>query len=398
MTNSPKYSTFSRLLHWVIAALIIIQYVLIELVSLAASHSEIVQQLALLANHKSIGMTVLALSVLRLSWRIFNPPPDLPSSMSERHKNMSFLAHWLIYFLIFMLPLSGWLMSSANAYSVSWFNLFVFPDLIAGNERLSHFLNDTHEILSKLLFGLVVIHVCAALKHHYFDKDDVLNRMASIRMWGVLFLTLILVLFFFARIAPSAVNNGLNVDSASEIGAHKVTLNSEEKVSDLPVWNIDYSTSYIRFEGDQAGAPFEGVWTKWTAMMQFDPNQISNSQFDVLIDVTQVDSGDSERDGYIIGSDFFDASNYKTARFYVADFSKISEGRFSSNGYLTIKGLKKSVLFEFSLVSEGDKVVLNGFASLDRLAWNIGIGDWSDPTWVGGSVNVRVKVEAIIDE
>jgi len=384
MTNSPKYSTISRLLHWVIAALIIVQYVLIELVSLAASHSKVVQQLALLANHKSIGMTVLALSVLRLSWRIFNPPPDLPSSMSERHKSMSFLAHWLIYFLIFMLPLSGWLMSSANAYSVSWFNLFVFPDLIAGNERLSHFLNDTHEILSKLLFGLVVIHVCAALKHHYFDKDDVLNRMASIRMWGVLFLTLILVLFFFARITPSPVNNGLNVDGASGSAARKPALNSEEKVSDLPVWNIDYSTSYIRFEGDQAGAPFEGAWRKWTAMM--------------LIDITQVDSGDSERDGYIIGSDFFDASNYKTARFYVADFSKVSEGRFSSNGYLTIKGLTKSVLFEFSLVSEGDKVVLNGFASLDRLAWNIGIGDWSDPTWVGESVNVRVKVEAIIDE
>ena len=165
MPINSSYSNIAKLLHWLIAGLIISQYVIAELAEYAGDNGEVVQKLALLANHKSIGMTVLFLSVLRLSWRLFNKPPALPENMPSWQHIASHLTHWAIYGLIFTLPLSGWLMSSANAYSVSWFNLFVFPDLVSADKSLASLFHDAHEILGKLLFCLVLLHVPVSYTH-----------------------------------------------------------------------------------------------------------------------------------------------------------------------------------------------------------------------------------------
>jgi cytochrome b561 len=85
--------------------------------------------------------------------------------------------HVAFYVLLFAMPLSGWLMSSAKNYSVSWFGLFTWPNLIGKNEGQFDFLRSTHHLLSDLLFVIAVLHVLAALKHHFWNKDDVLLRM-----------------------------------------------------------------------------------------------------------------------------------------------------------------------------------------------------------------------------
>jgi cytochrome b561 len=79
--------------------------------------------------------------------------------------------------LLFAMPLTGWLMSSAKNYSVSWFSLFTWPNLIAPNEQAFAWLKSTHDTLSWLLLALSILHVLAALKHHFWNKDDVLRRM-----------------------------------------------------------------------------------------------------------------------------------------------------------------------------------------------------------------------------
>jgi len=384
------------LLHWLIAGLIISQYVIAELAEYAGDSGEVVQKLALLANHKSIGMTVLFLSVLRLVWRLFNKPPILPMSMPRWQQIASHVTHWSIYILIFALPLSGWLMSSANAYSVSWFNLFVFPDLVAADKSLADFFHTIHELLGKLLFCLVLVHVLAALKHHFLDKDTVLSRMASLLTWGLFIAVIAFVLSIFGVVSPSNKETGQQQELDINSAAAQTTRNElpDLSQSDLPLWNIDYQQSYIRFTGDQAGAPFDGLWTKWTADMQFDPSSLNKSGFSVIIDTSQVDSKDQERDDYIVGSDFFDTDNYKTAQFTATDFIQLSDGRFSSNGTLSIKGLSKSVLFIFSVTKNNGSIILEGGATLDRLSWRIGTGDWADPTWVGQDVSVTVKVVA----
>jgi cytochrome b561 len=173
--ESPtRYGAVAQIFHWLIAALIVTQF---TLAYLADDLPLGVHKLALLARHKSFGMTVLMLAVLRLLWRLNNPPPPLPAGMTSVERTLARATHVAFYVLLFAMPLTGWLMSSAKNYSVSWFGVFTWPNLIAKNETAFDVLRSTHHILSYLLFAIAVLHVLAALKHHFWEKDDVLLRM-----------------------------------------------------------------------------------------------------------------------------------------------------------------------------------------------------------------------------
>ncbi len=169
-----RYGAVAQAFHWVIAALIIIQFTLANLaVDLPAG----ARKLELLARHKSFGMTVLMLAIMRLLWRLKNPPPALPSTMTPRERLLMRTTHTAFYVLLFAMPLTGWMMSSAKNYSVSWFGLFTWPNLIGKSQSAFKLLRATHEALSDVLMAAAVLHILAALKHHFWDKDDVLLRM-----------------------------------------------------------------------------------------------------------------------------------------------------------------------------------------------------------------------------
>jgi len=175
ISSSPsRYSAVAQGFHWIIAGLIVAQF---TLAWMADDLPLGMHKLALLARHKSFGMTVLMLAVLRLFWRLFNRPPELPTGMSKAERSLAKISHILFYVLLFAMPLTGWLMSSAKNYSVSWFGRFTWPDLIGKNERAFELLKTTHQTLSWLLFTLAILHILAALKHHFWSKDDVLRRM-----------------------------------------------------------------------------------------------------------------------------------------------------------------------------------------------------------------------------
>jgi cytochrome b561 len=176
--NRPKtwcrYDATAQVLHWIVAGLIVAQYVLAK----SAVHLPLgARKLALLAEHKSIGMTVLILAVVRLAWRLKNPPPPPPTDMRHVERLLARVAHASLYVLLFAMPLSGWLMSSAKSYSVSWFGVFTWPNLIGPDEAAFGLLKALHHFLSNLLFAIASLHILAALKHHLWNKDAVLVRM-----------------------------------------------------------------------------------------------------------------------------------------------------------------------------------------------------------------------------
>jgi cytochrome b561 len=173
-TEATRYSSLAQIFHWVIAGLIIVQFTLGRL---AVPLPLGVHKLALLARHKSVGMTILMLAVLRLLWRIWHPAPPLPTGMRRWERAGARATHLAFYVLLFAMPLTGWTMSSAKNYSVSWFGLFTWPNLIGKNETAFNVLRTTHDTLSGLLFAVAVLHILAALKHHFWNRDDVLVRM-----------------------------------------------------------------------------------------------------------------------------------------------------------------------------------------------------------------------------
>lgn len=172
--STTRWGSIAQLLHWLIVALIILQ---VTLGTIADQLPLGLQKLAMLARHKSVGITILGLALLRLLWRSWNPTPALPDDLRPYERWLARFTHAALYFLLFALPLSGWTMSSARGFPVSWFGLWQLPDLVPRNRPLYEALLTTHHVLVWSLAAVALLHVTAALKHHFVLKDDVLKRM-----------------------------------------------------------------------------------------------------------------------------------------------------------------------------------------------------------------------------
>lgn len=177
--DALRYGAIAQLFHWVIVALIITQFVLANQAhDLPLGPAKI----ATLALHKSVGMTVFGLAVLRLIWRWFNPIPDVPTSTPRWQRVAAHISHWALYGLIMVTPLIGWLMSSARNFSVSWFGIMTLPDLVKPNKASYEFFHEVHEALATALLIVALVHAAAALKHHFLDRDNVLRRMLPLKL------------------------------------------------------------------------------------------------------------------------------------------------------------------------------------------------------------------------
>lgn len=179
---SSTRSTYSRTaiaLHWIIALLVLTTIPL----GVYGSYYETEIGQAATNAHKSIGILILAFSLVRLAWRLTHKPPPLTVEMAPALRLIARISHTLFYVLLIVLPLSGWWMSSAVPERHPFgFGLFDVPFLPVPRGFASAgpaFL--IHTALGFLMIGLVVLHIAAALKHHFIDKDDVLERMLTRR-------------------------------------------------------------------------------------------------------------------------------------------------------------------------------------------------------------------------
>ncbi len=174
MSTTQRYTWPAIVLHWAIALLIFGLFPLgLYMSSLALS----ILKIKLFAWHKWFGLTVLLLAVLRLGWRAGHRPPPLPDSIPRWQQAAAGALHWLLYLLIFAIPLSGWALSSAAGVQVVWFGVLPLPELLPKDAATAHALREVHESLNFLMAGVVALHVAAALKHHFIDRDGVLRRM-----------------------------------------------------------------------------------------------------------------------------------------------------------------------------------------------------------------------------
>lgn len=173
MSAETRYRGPAILAHWLMAALILALLPLgFYMQGLPLSPAK----LQLYAWHKWAGMTVLLLAVLRLAWRLTHrPPPPLPGPAWQLQ--IAALTHALLYLLLFAVPLAGWLMSSAKGFPVVWFGLLPLPDLVGRDEALGRLFQIAHQGLAWGMAVLVLLHLAAALKHHWVDRDGTLARM-----------------------------------------------------------------------------------------------------------------------------------------------------------------------------------------------------------------------------
>jgi cytochrome b561 len=172
--TTRRWGAVAQLFHWLIVLGIVAQFTLATLFDDLPAGAK---KLTLLSRHKSIGITILMLALLRLLWRRANPTPALPPALKPWERSLAKLTHVLLYVLLFAVPVSGWLMSSARGFPVSWFGLWQLPDLVPKDKPLYESLVTVHTALAWTLGVVAIVHLLAALKHHFVLKDDVLRRM-----------------------------------------------------------------------------------------------------------------------------------------------------------------------------------------------------------------------------
>lgn len=167
-----SYGIVSITFHWLIALLIISMLALgLYMVDLPIG----LTKMKLYRWHKEWGILILGIVLLRLFWRAINVRPRL--NIEAWEKLIARLTHHMLYILMVMMPLTGWCMSSAAGLSVSFFGIMVMPDIISPDATLRPIFAKLHQSLAYLLIALIILHVLAALKHHFINRDDVLRRM-----------------------------------------------------------------------------------------------------------------------------------------------------------------------------------------------------------------------------
>ncbi|MFC3303015.1 cytochrome b [Parvularcula lutaonensis] len=182
MTDQSRYTAVAKFLHWLIALIILIQIPFgFYMHNLEPSEFKF----TLYQLHKSAGLIVLALALFRLYWRLTHPIPPLPAAMPNWQKIVARFTHVAFYVLIIGIPLTGWAMVSASTLGIDTKIFFLIPvphlPVPQGEEQVEFWI-EVHELLAKATIGLLVLHVGAALKHHFHDRDDILIRMLPERL------------------------------------------------------------------------------------------------------------------------------------------------------------------------------------------------------------------------
>jgi cytochrome b561 len=171
--NPGRYTRTAIALHWLMALLIFSAFPLgVYMHDLPLSPTK----LQLFSYHKWLGITILLAAAARLAWRVTHPAPAM-LDMPRWQQVAAHGIHHLLYLLLFAVPLSGWLMSSAKGFQTVWFGVLPLPDLVGKNKELGDLLKEVHEMLNFGLLLLVGAHVAGALKHHFVERDDTLRRM-----------------------------------------------------------------------------------------------------------------------------------------------------------------------------------------------------------------------------
>ena len=168
--ESATYSRVARWLHWIMGLLII--------GNLAGGLLHDVAPALIMPLHKSTGLLILALALVRIAWRLTHRPPAFPAAMAGWERTVASVTHSLFYALIVVIPLLGWIMASAGDRPFDFYGLFpVMKFDVAKESTLWEVAHEGHELLAFAMIGLLVLHIGAALRHHFVLKDGMLARM-----------------------------------------------------------------------------------------------------------------------------------------------------------------------------------------------------------------------------
>lgn len=436
-----RYSRTAMLLHWAIAILLVFNHALGERTEDLERGPEL---FAVFQLHKSIGITILLLSLWRL-WIKLRQPQPAPVEDAPLAKLLSKLVHWGFYAVMIGAPLSGWLLVSTAKVKLPTllFGVIPWPHLPLGG--LGHdaheFGEAVHGALATIAVLLLILHIVGALRHQFFIKDAILERMMPVTRAGLgavaLAFGLLAGSFALGRVMPLGGATA-SVPVAGAVGVSRVgktaealdpalvpDIQLEAKTEDEAKPN-DAATDAEKSEKEEdeklaAGAPLSGPVTnwqvspggrlgfdvtvngetvkgqfgRWTSSIAFDPARLAQSSIKATIDLGSVTSSDAQRDEMLVGGDFFATAAHPRATFTAADIRSKGGNRYEARGTLSMKGTSQPVRVEFTLDIKGNTATTRGTARLDRRDYGIGTGQFEDKDTISREVSVNFNFTAV---
>lgn len=394
---SSRYASVAIALHWTIALAIIVMLWLGWNMH-DADHRPVEWMFQL---HKSIGITILTLTIARIIWRLMNPPPPLPDGMKPLEKTASHATHIGLYVLMIAMPLTGWVMVSVSPFSIAtvlygttgWPHLPGLPDLaLESRENIYPFVVTIHESLARLMAGLAILHVAGAIKHEISDEEGVLKRMIPA---------------LFGKPAPPRPpsRGALNAFGAAAVffvavaGAPVVAQSLSGKPAPAQSklatanWDIDYANSEIRFSGIYDEDDFTGTFEDWTASISFSKDALASSHAEVTIETSSARTGNTQYDSTLEAGEWFATNTFPAASVSLTNFRTEGDG-LVADAALTIKEIALTLPFVFTLDDSEDTVVMTGTTTLSRAAYDIGQDSDAEGEWVSDEITVSVTVRA----
>jgi cytochrome b561 len=445
--QTERYTAVAIVLHWAIAVAILFMLPLGFIMHERAEHGDTSQAVfAAYQLHKSIGLTVLALTLVRLLWRLMHRPPPLAAGMPAWERLAARVSHWGFYALTLALPLSGWLYVSAGwsiheneplAVPTHWFGLFDVPHLF-GLPHAPHEVRaetaetamTAHVIFAWSIIVFAAIHIAAALKHHFLDRDATLAHMVPLVRapgaseapprslarsallgagFAAIAVALVAALLSAADLAtaptPSHIEIAEHADTAAPGPATMQPTDNATTSPETPApppgapsrWTVDRGASTIGFayvyEDESGETRFNGRFTRWRADIRFDPGNLDASAIDVRIETASASTGVAIHDNALPTEAWFNSSAYPTAEFRSTRIRARGVGRYEARGDLTIRGQTRQVTLPFTLAIDGDRASVRGSASIDRRDFGVGSDDAGDDL-ISREIQISVRVEA----
>ncbi|WP_244515394.1 cytochrome b/b6 domain-containing protein [Pacificibacter marinus] len=407
MTNTKtRYGGVARFFHWTIALLIVTAFALGIIGDNLPRNADTIGTLKTLYSvHKTMGVTVFLLAVLRILWALSQPRP-VPLHPDNRLETLAAeIVHWALYGTLVVVPLSGWIMHAAEVgFAPIWWPFGQSLPFVPKSEFVAHAAKAVHGTAVFVLLGAVAAHIAGALKHVVIDKDATLARMtkgaeagdptvvahdklapfAALLMWGVVIGGALM--FGTAQGAAPATTD------ASESTTSSASDSPSEVLSEVPEWTV--TDGSLTFSVAQSGAPIEGVFGTWNAKIAYDVETGAGTT-QVNIDTTTLTLGSVTSTA--IGPEFFNTSAFTTSVFE-ADIVRLDAGPVhQANGTLTLIGQTVPVTLEFVLETDGTTATMSGTAALDRRDFGMGAG-YADESTVGFAVDVTVNLTAQLSQ
>lgn len=394
--TSTRYGSVTRAFHW-LTALLVMTLIPVAIVAYRLPY-ETSEQLALKAwlfsLHKTLGITVFFVALLRIVWAITQPKP---AGLHPERKAETFVAetaHWLLYGSLVLSPLTGWIHHAATTgFAPIWWPLGQDLPMVPKSDSVAAIFGGFHWLFGVVMTVTIALHVAGALKHHFIDKEATLRRMigtksdllqvaathhsrtplgAALGVWAAVLLG----------------GTAIGAYDGQSVIAQAATL--EEVSSDWAVQNGSIGIAVTQF-----GSKVEGSFADWIADISFDPaiNGTKSGEVEVVIAIGSLTLGSVT--GQAMGPDFFDATRFETAVF-TADIITEIDG-FVAQGTLRIRDVELPLSMPFRLSLEDGTATVSSNLTLNRLDFGIG-ANMPDESSLAFAVDVSIALTATRSE